>query len=229
MFKKLIAGATAAATVAGVLAVASPTASATSQPASIFAALSASAANNRDGQATDRNPFDHDILLAAAGALGLVPVLNGFTGTVFAPNDSAFRALVADLTNTPRWKLSEAKVLDTLLTIAGEPDLNGTGISGAAALTETVKYHVTGEQIPNLRTRARTGAPVDTITDLPTSLSDGTFDLSGRFFVRLVDDDRNDRDPRWFGRTISTADGGTVHVINGVLRPLDLSALFPAD
>jgi uncharacterized surface protein with fasciclin (FAS1) repeats len=229
MFKKLIAGATAAATVVGVLAVASPNASATSQPASIVAALSASAANNRDGQATDRNPFDHDILLAAADALGLVPVLDGFTGTVFAPTDGAFRALVADLTNTPQWRLSEANVLDTLVAIAGDPDLNSTGIGGAAALTETVKYHVTAEQIPNLRKRARHGAPVDTITELPSSLSDGEFDLSGRFFVRLSDDDRDDRDPRWFGRTIRTADGGTVHVISGVLRPLDLSILFPAD
>jgi uncharacterized surface protein with fasciclin (FAS1) repeats len=192
-------------------------------------ALSASAANNRDGEATDRNPFDHDVLLAAAGALGLVPVLDGFTGTVFAPNDGAFRALVADLTNTPQWKLSEAEVLGTLVAIAGEADLNDTGVDGATALAETVKYHVTGEQIPNLRQRAKAGGPVDTITDLPESLSDGQVDLGGRFVVRLVDDDTNDRDPRFFGRTIATADGGTIHVINRVLRPLDLAVLFPAD
>lgn len=229
MFKKLIAGATAAATIAGVLAVGAPSASAKAQPDSIVAALSASAANNRNGQATDRNPFDHDILLAAAGALDLVPVLDGFTGTVFAPTDAAFRALVADLTNTPRWRVSEAKALETLVAIAGQSDLNGTGIGGAAALTETVKYHVSAKQIPNLRREARTVGSVDTITDLPAALSDGEFGLKGRFSVRLVDDDRNDRDPRWFGRTIRTADGGTVHVINQVLRPLDLSILFPDD
>src|SRR5512134_3337682 len=101
--------------------VASPAGATGSQPASIVAALVASAANNPAGSATDTNWNDLDILLAAAGALPfdaladpsgptLATALTGFTGTVFAPADASFRGLVADLTNTPIWKLSEADV-----------------------------------------------------------------------------------------------------------------------
>jgi hypothetical protein len=149
---------------------------------------------------------------------------------VFAPADASFRGLVADLTNTPVWKLSEAAVLQTLLDIAGTPDLNGTGISGVAALSETVKYHATGAQIPDLRRPA--SRSVTTLTQLPAlGLSDGTFEIKRPFFglIGLADDDRNDLDPFAFGQTIRTADGGTIHVIAGVLRPLDLAVLFPAD
>lgn len=46
--------------------------------------------------------------------------------------------------------------------------------------------------------------------------------------MQLVDDD-NDRDPRWFGQTVRAEDGGTIHVISEVLRPLDLAILFPGD
>ncbi len=227
--KTLVAGVAAGAITAGALAVSAPASATGSQPDSIVAAVLASADNNRPGEATDRRAWDTDILREAVIALGLAPALTDFTGTVFAPNDFAFRRLVADLTDQRVWRVSEAEALDTLLAIAGEADLNGTGISGITALTETVKYHVTGEQIPNLRQRSKAGGPVDTITDLPASLSDGSFDLSGRWFVRLIDDDTNDRDPYYFGSTIGTADGGTIHIISRVLRPLDLQILFPAD
>lgn len=240
--RKLAAAVVAGTALAGAAAIAAP-ASATSQPPSIVAALAASAANNPAGSATDRNWSDFDILLAAASALPfdaindpsgptLAYALTGFTGTVFAPADASFRGLVADLTNTPIWRLSEADVLNTLLAIAGNPDLNGTGIPGVAALSETVRYHVTGQQIPNLRDAARAGTTVTTLTQLPAlGLSDGKFKLQGPVFglVGLADDDRNDLDPFWFGQTIRTADGGTIHAIAGVLRPLDLKILFPGD
>jgi uncharacterized surface protein with fasciclin (FAS1) repeats len=230
MFKKFLAGATAVAATAGLLAVAAPNAQALSKPDSIVSALVARSDNNPGDSPTDRRWWDNDILIAAADALGLVPTLQGFDGTVFAPNDYAFRVLVADLTDQRVRNVSEAEALETLVAIAGEADLNGTGISGAAALTETVKYHATAEQIPNLRLRNRDSAPVDTITDLPASLSDGQFDIRGRWWsIRLADDDTDDRDPRYVGRTIEAENGGTVHVIDRVLRPLDLQILFPAD
>jgi hypothetical protein len=226
----------------GTAAVASPAgATGSAPPPTIVDALAASAANNAPGSLTDKNWNDHDILLAAAQTLPfdavndpqgprIAAALTGFTGTVFAPADAAFRGLVADLTNTPIWKLSEAAVLDELLKIAAVADLNGTGISGVAALSETVRYHATSAQIPNLRQPA--SRSVATLTQLPAlGLSDGTFEIKRPFLglVGLADDDRNDFDPFWFGRTVRTGDGGTVHVIAGVLRPLDLAVLFPAD
>lgn len=242
MIRKTIAGFVAAAAVAAPLALAAPAAAAgSSQPASIVDALAASAANNPPGSATDNNWNDLDILLAAAVALPfdaindpsgptIAAALNGFTGTVFAPADASFRGLVADLTNTPIWKLTEADVLNTLLEVAGITNLNGTGVSGAAALSETVRYHTTTAQIPNLRHPA--SRTVTTLTQLPAlDLSDGTFEIKRAFLgvVGLVDDDRNDLNPFSFGQTVNAADGGTVHVIAGVLRPLDLAILFPTD
>jgi hypothetical protein len=240
--RRLAAVLIAGSALVGAAAVATPVgATGASQPASIVDALAASAANNPAGSATDNNWNDLDILLAAATALPfdavgdptgptIAAALTGFTGTVFAPADASFRGLVADLTNTPIWKLSEADVLNTLLTIAGTPDLNGTGISGAAALSETVRYHATAAQIPDLR-RPQSRS-VTTLTQLPAlGLSDGTFEIKRPFFglIGLADDDKNDLDPFSFGRTVRTADGGTVHVIAGVLRPLDLAVLFPGD
>jgi hypothetical protein len=239
--RKLAAAVVAGTALAGAAAIAAP-AGASSQPPSIVAALAASAADNPAGSATDRNWSDFDILLAAASNLPfdafdansptLAAALTGFTGTVFAPADASFRGLVADLTNTPIWKLSESDVLNTLLAIAGNPDLNGTGIPGKAALSETVRYHVTGQQLPNLRDAARAGTTVTTLTQLPAlGLSDGKFKLRGPVFglVGMNDDDPTDLDPFWFGQTIRTADGGTIHAIAGVLRPLDLKVLFPND
>ena len=60
-------------------------------------AVKASSANG-----PDRNPYDYDLLIAAVTATGLAPVLadESKTFTVFAPNDRAFKRLVADLSGT---------------------------------------------------------------------------------------------------------------------------------
>lgn len=241
-FRHMFTATAASLALFGGVAVAAPAqATGSSQPASIVAALAASANNNPSGSATDNNWRDFDILLAAVQALPadavkepdgskLVEALVGFKGTVFAPADASFRGLVSDLTNTPIWKLSEADVLKTLLAVAGNPNLNGTGVSGAAALSETVKYHVTARQIPNLYHPV--GRTVTTLTQLPSlGLSDGKFDIKRPFYkvVSLNDDDPTDLNPFYFGQTIRTQDGGTIHVIAGVLRPLDLKVLFPGD
>ncbi len=241
-FHTLSAALVAGAAFFGTAAVAVPAgATGSSQPATIIDALAASAANNPAGSATDHNWNDLDILLAAAAILpfdGLNPdsptiaeALVGFTGTVFAPADASFRGLVADLTNTPIWKLTEADVLNVLLAIAGQTfQVNGSSVPGTVVLSETVKYHATVAQIPDLRRPASRG--VVTLTQLPAlGLSDGMFEIKRPLLglVGLADDDPKDLDPFWFGRTVRTADGGTIHVIAGVLRPLDLVALFPLD
>lgn len=239
--RSLIAVAVAGASLLGAVSAASPVSAHRGAPPSIVAALAAS------GGTPDRNGFDFDILLSAVSALPfdaadpagptLAQALTGFTGTVFAPTDAAFIALVADLTNTPARKVSERQALDILLQVAATPDLNGTGVSGAAALSETVKYHVTGAQIRDLGAAGRQRTVVTTLTALPVlGLSDGQFRIERPFFglASLSDDDRNDADPLGlagpFGLgTVRTADGGTIHAITGVLRPLDLAVLFPAD
>lgn len=224
----------------GSAALAAPAyATGTAPPASIVAALAASAANNPAGSATDGNWNDLDILLAVSTRLPfdtlgapngptLAQALTGFTGTVFAPADASFRGLVADLTNTPIWKLTEADVLNTLLAVAGSTyQVTGFGpVPGSVLLSETVRYHVTGAQIRDLRQPVN--PRVTTLTQLPTlGLGDGEFDLKAPVFglVGMRDDDATDADPFWFGRTVRTADGGTIHVIAGVLRPVDLAAV----
>lgn len=215
-----------------VTAVAAPAASA-SKP-SMLDVVAASANNNEPGQATDRYWYDFDVLREAAVALGLAPALDDGGpfdgGTVLAPNDRAFQVLVSDITNTPLWKLSEADVLNTLVAVAGESDLNGTGVSGATALTETVKYHITTEGIANMRKRAF-GPNLTMVNDTLGGVLTNEINPYYIPFVRWVglgDGDKNDKNPIWYGRTVH-ASNGTIQVISGVLRPLDLDILFPAD
>ncbi len=110
------------------------------------------------------------------------------------------------------------------MAIAGEANLNGSGVSGADALTQTILYHVSGENITNLPKRAF-GANITGLNSVGTNQID-PFNFWG--FVGLQDGDKNDLNPFWVGKTIP-ASNGTVHVIAGVLRPLDFKALFPLD
>jgi uncharacterized surface protein with fasciclin (FAS1) repeats len=214
-----------------------PAAAQASAPAdtqnSLFATAAASLGDN-GGNATDKNWYDFDILANAVVALGLDGALKddgpGGAGvdsaTVFAPNDRAFQQLVADITNTPFWKLSEAQTLQALVDVAGVANLNGSGVSGATALTQTVLYHVSGENITNLRSRSF-GADITALNTVGTNKIDPVFVPLVRW-VSLRDGDSNDGNPLWYGRTIG-ASNGTIQVISGVLRPLNLDALFPAD
>lgn len=225
---------------AGLLAVSAlavaavPATASADTPNSLFATAAASL-NDNNGKATDSNWYDFDVLANAVVALGLGPALqdsgNGLTGlgvkaTVFAPNDRAFQLLVGDITGRPWWTLSEKDTLDALLAVAGTADLNGTGISGATALTQTVLYHVSPENIPNLRSRAA-GANIPTANTVGrTDINPSRVPFLG--WVSLGDGDPTDLNPLWYGRTIG-ASNGTIHVVASVLRPLDLKALFPKD
>lgn len=224
---------------AGLLAVSAlavaavPATASADTPNSLFATAAASL-NDNNGKATDGNWYDFDVLANAAVALGLGPALQddgpGGAGldsaTVFAPNDRAFQLLVGDITGKPWWTLSEKATLDTLLAVAGTANLNGTGISGATALTQTVLYHVSPENITNLRKRAY--GP-----NIPTANTVGRTDINPSpvpflGWASLGDGDPTDGNPLWYGRTIG-ASNGTIQVIASVLRPLDLKALFPQD
>ena len=70
-------------------------------------------ASSADGP--DDNPYDYDLLIAAVTATGLAPTLadESKTFTVFAPNDRAFKRLVADLSGS--YPASEQAALDAIL------------------------------------------------------------------------------------------------------------------
>jgi hypothetical protein len=227
--RKLIAGVAASVALAGAAAFAGP-ATASAPPPNILGALTADTSGVGDG-----NWNDFDILTALAVELGLAPVLAGdpangkpaFNGTVFAPADASFRGLVADLTNQSIFGLTEQEVLDTLVGLTKGPlQISGVGpVPGDDALRQVVLYHITGDKISDLRHPAN--RTVTTLSTLPTALSDNQFTINRSLFgiVGLRDDDSDDLNPFWFGRTIRTADGGTIHAIAGVLRPFDFSLL----
>ncbi len=209
--RTLVAGAIGAAVIVGGSLTASP---AQAQAPSILDIVAGSLDDNR-GQATDRRWNDFDILANVVGALGLTETVAGLNGaTAFAPTDASFRGLVADLTNTPVWKLTEADVLNTLATLAGDPKIG-------PALTTTVLYHVSPNNVTDLfRNRSA----------IPTAAGEGLVirPIPLRFGAILRDGDRTDFDPFVVGKPI-TASNGTVYVIAGVLRPIEFKGLFPLD
>lgn len=207
--RSLVAGAIGAAVIVGGSLTASP---ARAQAPAILDIVAGSL-NDNNGAATDNRWNDFDILANVVGALGLGDAVAGLNGaTVFAPSDGSFRGLVADLTNTPVWKLKEADVLNTLVSLAADPTI-------AAALTTTVLYHVSPANITDLfRNRA----------EIATVAGPEIRPIPLRFSAILRDGDPTDFDPFVVGGPI-TASNGTVFVIAGVLRPVELKGLFPLD
>jgi len=207
--RTLVAGAIGAAVIVGGSLTATP---AQAKAPSILDIV-ASSLNNNGGSPTDNRWNDFDILANAVGALGLGDAVANLNGaTVFAPTDASFRGLVADLTNTPVWKLKEADVLNTIVALTAEPAIKD-------GLTTTVLYHVSPQNKIDPR-RQRTAIPTVAGVDIrPIPL---------RLTSILRDGDRNDIDPFIVGGPIA-ASNGTVYVIAGVLRPIDLKVLFPLD
>lgn len=204
--------------VAGAIGAAVMTAGSLSAPpaqaqAPSILAIVASSLDNNNGQPTDRRWNDFDILANVVGALGLTDDVDGLAGaTAFAPTDASFRGLVADLTNTPVWKLKEADVLNTLVSLTADETIKG-------ALTTTVLYHVSPNNVTDLFTNR---------SAIPTVAGPEIRPIPLRFSAILRDGDPSDLDPFVVGQPI-TASNGTVYVIAGVLRPVDLKGLFPLD
>lgn len=195
--KKLVVAALAALLA---LSVTAPTASARSSDADVVDALVR--ISSADGP--DTNPFDYDLLIAAAGAV-TVPEA-GITVaeflrqnpdiTLWAPRDRAFVLLARDLGYQGR---DEAGAGAFLLELDN------------ATLFSVLAYHVTPEGLNAFEVLGQ--RTFDTVQGQTIT----------RTFLSLQDQDPDDRDPRLaFPLNIQTGDGSVIHTINRVLRPIDL-------
>ena len=166
-----------------------------------------------DDNQFDLNSKDFDIVTEAALAV-LAAKPNSAVGlltkgdvalTAFVPNDQAFRLLVKDLTG--KNVKSERKVFQAVA---------GLGID----TVETVLlYHVvSGATIP-----ASVAVTADKV-GLGTGTGD-TFTVQvrkGGKLIKLSDRDYNSRNPRVIATDVNEGNKQIAHVIDRVLRPLDL-------
>jgi uncharacterized surface protein with fasciclin (FAS1) repeats len=161
----------------------------------------------------DKNAKDTDILAAAVVAAGLAGTLANpdLNATVFAPTDYAFRRLTKDLGGP--WTASEATVATWLVENVG-----------VATLTDVLLYHVVdGEVFSSDVVPALQGA------DVPTLLGP-TFEIFIQFkgndslkAVFLRDQDHDDLNAKLVLNALDIdASNGVVHLIDRVLRPIDL-------
>jgi uncharacterized surface protein with fasciclin (FAS1) repeats len=205
--RKLTAAAAALA-VAGTLAVGSTASAETSTFADVLAA---------QGNGTDRNWYDFDILAAGVGVVaesGVAPDLIGALSspdaelTVFIPNDRAFQALAADLFGWRMWFASEAQVLER---IAG---------LGAETLATVIAYHAVPAVIDSA-----TALSVPRGTALPTVQGGEieVYPVKRLGTAILADNDPDDIDPFLVRSKLDIpASAGFAHGIGFVLRPIDL-------
>jgi uncharacterized surface protein with fasciclin (FAS1) repeats len=165
------------------------------------------------GDGTDRNWKDYDILAAGVDAAGLSDALDDPEAdlTVFIPNDRAFQALVADLFGWRYWFANEATILGKVVEL--ETSAPGT-------LATVIAYHAVPGQISS-----SAALSVPRGTEL-TTLQGGEIEI---FPVRifgtaiLADQDRNDLDPILLpGQLDIQASNGIAHGISLVLRPVNL-------
>jgi len=162
----------------------------------------------------DRNGSDYDILTAAVLAVldakpsSAVGVLTdgGTALTAFVPNDRAFQTLVADLRHSRRLPGERA----AFTAVAG------LGIDTVEAV---LLYHVVpGATITRKAALKADGAAL-------TTAAGSTVQVDVYWFarVRLVDADRNDRDPRVNRFDVNKGNRQIAHGIDRVLRPIDLA------
>ena len=166
-----------------------------------------------DGQ-FDRNARDFDILAAAVVEAGLAETLAtpGLDVTVFAPTDYAFRRLVRDLGGP--WQAAEADVAGWL--VANVP---------VETITDVLLYHVVAGQVYSSDV-----VPGLQGVDVPTLLGP-TFEVFIQYekgtdalkAVWLRDQDHDDLNASLvLGSLDIQASNGVIHVINRVMRPIDL-------
>ncbi|MCO8275083.1 fasciclin domain-containing protein [Actinoplanes sp. TRM 88003] len=168
-----------------------------------------------DKSGFDRNGYDYDILTAAVLAVleakpsSPVKVLtDGKTAlTAFVPNDRAFELLVADLQKTKRLP-SEKKAFTAVA---------GLGINTVESI---LLYHVVpGTTITRAAALKSDGARLKTAAG--SSIKVDVYRFCGKR-VKLVDADRNDRDPRIVRFDINKGNRQIAHGLDRVLRPSDL-------
>lgn len=160
----------------------------------------------------DRNWHDYDILekavLTVLKAKPSSPVSVLAKGnqrvTAFLPTDAAFRALVKDLTGTQR--KTERGTFRALARIA---DVD--------TVESVLLYHViVGKTLGAKKIVKRDGKAIKTALGATITVK-----VKGKKVI-LVDQDRNDRNPRVVVVNINQGNKQIAHGIDRVLRPIDL-------
>lgn len=219
-FLKLIA-----ATLAAVLALTTLPAMASAQEAPTLADVLLSDSDGDDAGGFDHNSRDYDIVTQAVLAF---PDLTAAaadpeqTLTVFLPTDYAFWFLARDL--GARGLRTEAEVFNWLVENVG-----------LETIEAVLKYHIVpGAAIPFEAAVQADGAELATLLGEDATISVDAFALPAKYnrylpkgapagFVRLVDADTDDRNPRVVQGDIGgEASNGYAHGISRVLRPIDL-------
>lgn len=206
----------AAATAVAVTVVATvtaPTAAEASAGKAPSGTRSLAAVLTRDTGGFDRNGGDYDVLTAAVLAVlkakpqSPVAVLTdgSVALTAFLPTDRAFERLAQDFTGS-RALPSERQAFTTVA---------GLGID---TVEQVLLYHV----VPGATIDARTALRSDGAALTTASGGSITVDVQARCRIRLVDADRNDRDPLVVRFDINKGNRQIAHGIDRVLRPADL-------
>lgn len=151
----------------------------------------------------DDNGADFDLLLNAVLAAGLDGTLDGAGDfTVFAPNDDAFVGLAQALGFSGADEGEAFGFIVDALTVLGGGD-------PIPLLTAVLTYHVTGESLQASQVLA---------SDTIVTLQGGSLTVDG---TSLVDADPGVPNPNIIATDIQ-ASNGIVHVIDGVLLPIDV-------
>jgi serralysin len=155
--------------------------------------------------AFDTNGADFDFLLQAVTAAGLAGALDDATAdlTVFAPTDAAFMNLAKALGYDGTTEADGFAYLVDALTLLSK------GESPIPLLADILKYHVVPESLQ--------ASQVLSSTSIATLLG-ASLGVSG---TSLVDGEPDLADPSIIATDIQAANG-VVHVIDGVLIPVDL-------
>ena len=165
-----------------------------------------------DGNTFDKDWKDFDIVteavLAVLKAKPDSPVKaltdGSFAATAFVPNDRAFQLLVKDLTGK-----TYKKERNVFKKVAG---------LGIDTVETVLLYHVVPGTVP-----AATAVTLDDVR-VKTVLGK-TFKVNvvkNGTQIRLKDKDRNSRNPRVIATDVNAGNMQIAHVIDRVLRPLDL-------
>ncbi len=192
---------------------ATPTAAAASTGKAPSGTRSLAAVLTRDAGGFDRNGADYDVLTAAVLAVlqakpqSPVAVLTdgSVALTAFLPTDRAFERLAQDVTGGRKLP-SEQQAFTTVA---------GLGID---TVEQVLLYHV----VPGATIDARTALRSDGAALTTASGAAVTVDVQARCWIRLVDADRSDRDPRVVRFDINKGNRQIAHAIDRVLRPADL-------
>lgn len=161
----------------------------------------------QSGEGFDSNGSDFDILRESVVAANLADTLNDATAdlTVFAPNDAAFVSLAQALGYSGSDEAGAFSYIVDALEL-----LNG-GDSAIELLSTILTYHVAAGSLQKSEVVAAGEV---------TTLQGGELKLDG---TSLVDADPDLGDPSLIATDIQTSNG-IVHVIDGVLLPVDVLA-----